>query len=70
MRNLIFILIPIFVFSSCEEFLKEDPKSFISAANFYENESDAKAAIAGAYASLEMNTTGRPTWNVRLHGTA
>ncbi|MCB0616454.1 MAG: RagB/SusD family nutrient uptake outer membrane protein, partial [Phaeodactylibacter sp.] len=52
MRNLIFLLLPIFVFTSCKDFLMEDPKSFISAANFYENESDAKAAIAGAYASL------------------
>ena len=40
------------VLASCSKALEEDPKSFISATNFYQNESDAKAAIAGAYSSI------------------
>ncbi len=58
MKKLIFLLIPILVLGSCESFLEEDPKSFISAANFYENEADAKSAIAGAYASLQNEYYG------------
>ncbi|GJM33608.1 MAG: membrane protein [Saprospiraceae bacterium] len=38
--------------ASCTDFLAEEPRNLISSVNFYKNEADAKAAIAGAYSSL------------------
>lgn len=52
MKKLAIILIPVLVFFSCKDFLEEDPRNFISTVNFYQNEADAMAAIAGAYSSL------------------
>ena len=52
MKNLLKIIILLFAIVSCTDFLKENPKSFISSVNFYQNEADAEAAIAGAYESM------------------
>jgi hypothetical protein len=39
--------------SSCQkDFLKEDPKSFISPTNFYKTEADANAALVAVYSGL------------------
>ncbi len=58
MKKLIIISILALLFVSCQEFLEENPRSFVSAVNFYETEADAKAAIAGAYASLQNEYYG------------
>jgi len=57
------------VIVACENYLEEDPKAFISSTNFYQNESDAQAAIAAAYASTRPDFFG--TWYnafLVLHG--
>lgn len=50
-RYIIFILF-LTIFSSCENVLNEVPKSFVSKANYYQNEADAEGAILGAYAVI------------------
>ena len=50
--TLIFLLVG---FSSCEDFLEEDPKDIISPSNFFNSESDARAALTGVYAILKNN---------------
>lgn len=55
MKNKIFItimFISIFIFTSCESFLEEDPKSFISPGNFPETQDDAEMMLAGAMSTL------------------
>ncbi len=52
MKNYIYILFLGILFSSCENGLEENPRSFISKTNFYQTESDAQAALTGAYNSL------------------
>ena len=47
-KNILFLLFVI-LFISCENVLEEVPKDFISRVNYYQNESDAQAAINGAY---------------------
>ena len=37
---------------SCEEFLEEEPPTFISASNFFQNAGDARTAADGVYKSL------------------
>ena len=38
--------------SSCEEFLEETPNSFLAPETYFQNESDAFAALVGAYDAL------------------
>ncbi len=52
MKNILLFVIAVLTVSSCTDFLAEEPRDLISSVNFYQNEADAKAAIAGAYASL------------------
>ncbi len=52
MKNILITIIAALTVTSCTDFLAEDPKDIITSVNFYQNEADAKAAIAGAYASL------------------
>jgi len=42
----------LFVLSACDSMLNKQPKSFISPENFYQNESDARTALNGAYNGL------------------
>jgi hypothetical protein len=42
----------IVIFSSCENALDEQPKSFISKTNYYKDEADAEGAILGAYSIM------------------
>ncbi|MEO5999758.1 MAG: RagB/SusD family nutrient uptake outer membrane protein [Chitinophagaceae bacterium] len=58
MKKLIIFLVSIVIFTSCKKALEEVPKSFISKANFYETESDAQAAIRGAYSSFGTDYYG------------
>jgi len=39
------------VISSCEEFLKEEPKDFLSPENYFQNESDVFNSLTGAYSA-------------------
>lgn len=52
MKNIIIILLFTGFLCSCKKILEEAPKDFITSSNFYRNESDAEAAITGAYSSL------------------
>ena len=51
---LIFIFLVVGLFG-CEKFLEEDPKDIISPGNFFNSESDARAALTGIYAILKNN---------------
>ncbi|HVX00198.1 MAG TPA: RagB/SusD family nutrient uptake outer membrane protein, partial [Candidatus Babeliaceae bacterium] len=42
---------------SCKKFLLEKPKSFLSPENFYKSQSDALAALTGAYDGLGDNSS-------------
>nr|MBI1231797.1 RagB/SusD family nutrient uptake outer membrane protein [Cytophagales bacterium] len=48
----IFLLSFFLGLSSCENFLEEEPKQFITTETFYQTESDATAAINAVYSSL------------------
>lgn len=47
---------------SCEEYLVEEPPTFISASNFWQTESDARTAVDGVYAN--MNSVYDRFWPV------
>ncbi|SEQ09045.1 RagB/SusD family nutrient uptake outer membrane protein [Neolewinella agarilytica] len=49
------ILLLFVSFTSCESFLEEDPRDIISPTNFFNSESDARAAVTGIYAILKNN---------------
>jgi hypothetical protein len=69
MKKITLFLIPILIFSACENMLDEVPKSFVSKANYYQNESDAEGAIAGAYSGLQTDFFGVSHYMmVELHG--
>ncbi|MEM6377127.1 MAG: RagB/SusD family nutrient uptake outer membrane protein [Bacteroidota bacterium] len=57
MKNKIFLAFFFLLvgFSSCENFLEEEPKDIISPNNFFNSEADAQAAIAGIYAIMKNN---------------
>lgn len=56
-RAIIFLLFTV-IFSSCKKVLEEVPQSFISKTNFYQTESDAEAAIRGAYSTFNTDYYG------------
>jgi hypothetical protein len=69
MKNIILILLTAMLFSACEETLMEVPKDFVSKANFYTNEQDAEAAIAGVYAGMQNDFFGINNYLMtELHG--
>ncbi len=57
MKNSI-ILFSIFflLFTACTDILEEEPKTFISSANFYQSEADFEAALMGIY--VDVRTIG------------
>ena len=57
MKNKIYLTLLLLVvgFSSCENFLEEDPRDIISPTNFFNSESEARAAVTGIYAILKNN---------------
>ena len=44
--------------SSCEKFLEENPRSFVSVANYYKTESDAIEAVNSIYGYLNSTSSG------------
>lgn len=46
------ILICVFVFTSCEDFLEENPKDRVANSNYYQTEDDAISAVNSIYAWL------------------
>lgn len=69
MKKITLLLLTIILFSACENMLDEVPKSFVSKANYYQNESDAKGAIAGAYQGLQYDYFGITNYLMtELHG--
>ncbi|PWD99350.1 RagB/SusD family nutrient uptake outer membrane protein [Marinilabilia rubra] len=64
--NFVLILFLI-LFSSCSDFLEEDPKSFYSTTNFYSSEKNIEIAVSGCYDAL--GATGQPTvYGSYFHG--
>lgn len=51
MKNSIKYILPIcaLFFASCEDFLKEEPKSFLSPDNFYQTMDDINAGLNAVY---------------------
>tara|TARA_R110002051_G_scaffold13808_7_gene45661 strand:- start:7255 stop:8706 length:1452 start_codon:yes stop_codon:yes gene_type:complete len=69
MKNIVLGLIVIICLSACEKTLEEVPKDFVSKANFYNNEEDAQAAMAGAYAGMQNDFFGITNYLMtELHG--
>lgn len=58
MKKILIFLSFTVVFASCKKVLEEVPQSFISKANFYQTESDAEAAIRGAYSTFSNDYYG------------
>lgn len=58
MKNITIIIFAIVLFFGCDNTLEEVPKDFVSKANFYNNESDAEAAIAGVYSGIQPDYFG------------
>lgn len=59
-------------FTSCTNFLEEDPKTFLSPSDYYTTENQIKAAVDGTYdglddllsSDLEIATVHLLTWNI------
>ncbi|SHE72962.1 SusD family protein [Mariniphaga anaerophila] len=69
MKKTTLFLLTIIFLSACENMLDEVPKSFVSKTNYYQNESDAEGAIAGAYSGLQTDFFGITYYlMVELHG--
>lgn len=64
MKKIIYLLIGCSaILSSCQDFLKEEPYSFLSTTNFYQNENDALAALNGVFVPMQAQTYyGRTAW--------
>lgn len=58
MKKIIIFLLFTVIFSSCKKVLEEVPQNFISKANFYQTESDAEAAVRGAYSTFSNDYYG------------
>lgn len=69
MKKITLLFLTIIMVSACENMLDEVPKSFVSKANYYQNESDAEGAIAGAYAGMLNDFFGITNYLMtELHG--
>lgn len=47
------LLSAIMAFTSCTNFLEEDPKTFLSPSEYYTTENQIKAAVDGTYDGLD-----------------
>ncbi|TKG96122.1 RagB/SusD family nutrient uptake outer membrane protein [Puteibacter caeruleilacunae] len=52
MKNILLLLFIVFAMSSCEDFLQENPPTFISSTNYWKTESDARTGCDGVYKAL------------------
>ncbi len=69
MKKITLLLLTVILFSACQDMLDEVPKSFVSRENYYQSESDAEGAIAGAYDVLQSDFYGITEYlMVELHG--
>lgn len=57
-KSVLFIL-PI-IFTSCESFLNEDPKSYITPTNFYQSDKEAISAVNSVYAAIRDESVNLP----------
>ncbi len=65
--TVLFLGLGLITASSCKKALEEKPFSFYSPENFYQNESDARAAINGVYATLYgWDMYLQPFWNMTI----
>ena len=51
--KLCYLLIALTIFVSCDEVLEEEPFTQIGTEFFYQNDTDALAAVTAAYAQLK-----------------
>lgn len=59
-KKLIYLnIIGLILLFGCTDLLDEDPKTFISSANFYQSESDFDAALKGIYVDVRNISTER-----------
>lgn len=60
------VLIPVFLIASCEKFLDEKPRSFVSGKELYTNANNAKLAVTGLYDVLNAPSLqgqgNQPLW--------
>jgi hypothetical protein len=57
-RTVTALFLILFILPSCKKFLEEDPKGFVSVANFYKTQEDAIAAVNAIYGYLNSTSTG------------
>jgi hypothetical protein len=71
-KNILGLLLLSIIAISCEDYLKEDPPTFISTTNFYKTASDARTACDGIYENFSdgsSNSTYGRFWPVIDLGT-
>jgi len=59
MRNIVFILIAVLLFSACEEQLNITPSSQLEVSNFFATVEDFELAIVGAYDAIAVHENNR-----------
>ena len=59
MKNIVFILLAILLFSACEEQLNITPKSQLEVSNFFATVEDFDLAVVGAYDAIAVHENGR-----------
>lgn len=59
MKNIVFILLAILLFSACEEQLDITPKSQLEVSNFFATEEDFDLALVGAYDAIAVHEDNR-----------
>lgn len=53
MKKILYIIIGIFLFSSCEDFLKEEPRDLMNPDAFFKSDDEAIASVNGVYARMD-----------------
>lgn len=48
------LILALMVFTSCEDFLEEEPRTQVDINAFYQNESDALAGLTGALSLIHI----------------
>ena len=54
-KTLLFILLPLFTLTSCEDWFDITPKSELKADDFFETEQGMRDALIGIYATMEAS---------------
>lgn len=56
--NISWLLTMVVIYTSCESFLEEEPKTFLSPDSYFQSEAQVKAAVNGVYTFLDDRFSG------------